>query len=97
MTFEELKQTDWYKSRPKVIQQAMDILPPIHYYRFKSTGKQCFIHSFKEPRSGKLEDVTVTVRKTGTGGPLAEMGLGVLDRHIVFGVPLDDLEPIKTD
>lgn len=93
VTLEELKQTDWYKERPKVIQEAICKKPPIRMYKFKDSGKQCYIHSYEEPNSDKLEDVTCTVQKTGKGGPLAEMGLGSLDTNGVFGVPLDDLEP----
>ena len=93
MTLRELKETDWYKERPVVIQQAVCILPPICLYKFKSSGKQCIIYSFEESASCKLEDVTVTVIKTGVGGALAEMGLGSLDKNGVFGVKLDDLEP----
>lgn len=93
-TLQELQESDWYKSRPEVIRQAIDKMgDPNKMLRMKSTGKQCWIYSFEEPHSGKLEDVTVTVRKTGVGGSLAMMGLGALDTNDVFGVKLDDLEP----
>lgn len=92
MTLEELKQSDWYKERPEVIQQAVNTLPPIHYYRVKETGKQCYIVSYEEPESGQVEDVTVTVQKTGKGGYMEKLGLGVLDTNQVFGYKLDDLE-----
>lgn len=93
MTLEELKQHDWYKSRSLLIQQAIEILPPTKLYKFKNNGKQCYIQSFEEPESGKLEDVTVTVQKTGVGGAMAEMGMGVLDTNAVFGLNLYDLKP----
>lgn len=92
MTLEELKETDWYKERPLVIQQAIDKLPPIHLYKFKDSGKQCHVISFEEPESGKLEDVTCTVQKTGNGGAMDKMGLGMLDRNAVFGCSLNDFE-----
>jgi hypothetical protein len=92
MTLEELKQHAWYKSRPEVIQRAIDKLPPIHLYKVKSTGKQCYIVSYEEPESGKVEDVTITVQKTGKGGSLEKMGLGALDTNQVFGYKLDDME-----
>lgn len=92
MTLEDLKQSDWYKERPLVIQQAIDIIPPTQLYKFKDSGKQCAIMSYEEPESGKLEDVTCTVAKTGIGGAMAHMGLGNLDTNGVFGVKLDDLE-----
>ena len=93
MTLKQLKQSDWYKERPLLIQQAIEILPPIQLYKFKTTGKQCYIVSFEEPESSKLEDVTVTVQKTGVGGSMAEMGMGSLDTNAVFGLSLTDLEP----
>jgi len=93
MTLEELKQTEWYQGKPEVIKQAIELLPPIHLYKFKDSGKQCYIISIEEPDSGKIEDITFTVQKTGIGGPMAEMGLGELDIHDVFGVKISDLEP----
>ena len=93
MTLEELQQSNWYKERPLLIQQAIKILPPIQLYKFKNSGKQCYIQSFEEPKSGKLEDVTVTVQKTGVGGAMAEMGMGSLDINAVFGLSLNDLTP----
>lgn len=94
MTQEELKQTEWYQERPQVIKEAIDKLPPIQLYKFKSSGKQCQIISYEEPESGKLEDVTCTIVKTGVGGCLDDAGLGELDKgQGVFGVKLDDLEP----
>ena len=92
MTLEELKQDDRYKEFPILIQQAIEILPPTKLYKFKNSWKQCYIQSFEEPESGKIEDVTVTVQKTGVGGAMAEMGLSVLDTNAVFGVGLYDLE-----
>jgi len=95
MTLSEIQQSEWYLSRPPVIQQAIDILPPGQLYQFKDSGKQCTIYSYDEPESGLIEDVTVTVNKTGIGGALASMGLGALDTNSVFGVKLSDLEPWK--
>jgi len=92
MELQELKQTDWYKERPKVIQKAIDLLPPTKMYRFKDIKKQCQLISFEEPESKKIEDVTATVQKTGVGGVMDEMGLGSLDTNQVFGVKLTDLE-----
>ena len=92
MTLEELKQDDWYKSRSLVIQQAIDILPPIQLYKLKDSGKQCYIRSYEEPESGKIEDVTVTVVKKTDYGIMAEMGNGVLGNSYC-GLSLDDLKP----
>ena len=92
MELQELKQTDWYKERPAVIQDAIDLLPPTKIYRFKESKKQCHLISYEEPYSKKLDDVTVTVQKTGVGGVMDEMGIGSLDTNQVFGVKLTDLE-----
>lgn len=92
MELQDLKQTEWYKERPVVIQKAIDLLPPTKLYRFKDSKKQCQLISFEEPKSNKLEDVTVTVQKTGVGGGMDEMGLAGLEDNQVFGVKLTDLE-----
>ena len=92
MTHKELKQTDWYKERPIIIQNAIDLLPPIKTYRFKDSKKQCQIISFEEPKSGKFEDITITVQKTGVGGVMDKVGLGDLDTNQVFGVKINELE-----
>ena len=93
MTLEQLKQSAWFSARPEVIQQAIIKRSPLELYKFKDSGKQCQIISYEEPESGKIEDVTCTVQKTGVGGAMAEMGMGALDTNGVFGVKLDDLEP----
>ena len=92
MTLEELKETDWYNERPAIIQQAINILSPTEMYKFKTTGKECYIISYEEPESGNVEDVTLTVQKTGKGGAMEKLGLSSLDTNQVFGVKLDDLE-----
>lgn len=94
MTLEELKQTDWYEEKPKVIKKAICKLPPIQIYKFKNSDKQCIILSFEEPESGKLKDVTCTVKKTGIGGALEALGLSMFDTNYVSNVKLDDLEPL---
>lgn len=88
-----LKDSDWYRARPEVIRQAIDLYP-LQMYRFKSSGKHCYIIGYEEPESDRLEDVTLIVQKTGEGGALAEMGLGELDTNQVFGVKPTDLEPL---
>lgn len=92
---ERLKESDWYKERPQLIKAAIEIAPPTQYYKLKFNSKQCFIVSYDEPESQLLEDVTVTVQKTGVGGAMASMGLGQLDTNQVFGVKLTDLIPYE--
>jgi hypothetical protein len=96
MTFDELIKTDWYLTRPKRVKDAINKLPPTNLYRFKDSKKQCYIVSYEEPHS-ETEPITVTVQKTGVGGNLALMGLGVLDTNKVFDVSLDNLEKWTDD
>lgn len=95
MTLEEFKETDWYKERPEIIKQAICLLPPMQLYKFKESGYQCYIVSYEEPDPSDemFKTVTVTVQKTGVGGPLAGTGFERLNTNGVFGVKLDDLEP----
>lgn len=94
MTIEEIRETDWYKSRPEIIRQAIDLVPPNQLYKVKDTGKQCLIISIEEPESGRLEDVTFTIQKTGVGGSFEGTLLEQLDtRFQVFGLKREDLEP----
>lgn len=91
-TIEELRETDWYKSRPDIIKAAIEEKNPMVLYKFKNSGKQCHIHSYDEPTDDEPQVVTVTVQKTGKGGYLDSLGMGHLDTNKVFGVKLDDLE-----
>lgn len=87
-TMQTVVDSEWFHTRPKVIQDAIIKLPPTRYYSLN--GRQCFIIAYSEPESRKKE-VTVRVQKTGVGGPMAEMGLGSLDQNQVFGIKLSDL------
>lgn len=92
-SLEEFKETDWYKERPELIKEAIELLPPTTLYKLKSSGKQCRIICYDEPKSGLIEDVTVIVEKSGIGGALSEMGLGVVDKGgEVSGIKLNELE-----
>ena len=88
----DIKESDWYKERPKIIQKAINLLSPAKLYKIKSSGKQCHLISYYEPHSEKFCDVTLTVQKTGIGGAMAKMGLSTLDTNQVFGVKITDLE-----
>ena len=91
MTMEDVKKDKWYLSRPKVIQDFMDIVSPIRPHKFKDSGKHCYVVSIQEPISGKLEDVSCTVTKTGYGGAT---GFNPLDTNSVFGIKPADIEPL---
>lgn len=88
MTLEEFKETEWYKERPDIIKQVIEKIPPIQLYQFKNSGHQCVIYCYDEPESGKVEDITVKVDKTGAGSLFPEV-----NKYRVFGVKPDDLEP----
>lgn len=90
MTIKEIIKSDWFKERPKIIQEVIKKLSPTEMYSLN--GKQCHIISYEEPESGLVEDITVTVQKTGVGGPLAEMGMGILDTNQVFDIKPEDLK-----
>lgn len=90
METEDITKSDWFKERPKIIQEAIENLPPTNLYSLN--GKQCHIISYEEPESGLSKDVTVMVQKTGVGGVLAEMGMGELDTNRVFGIKPEDLK-----
>lgn len=92
-TIEELRETDWYRSRPDIIKAAIEEKNPMVLYKFKNSGKQCFIYSYEEPAEDQPQVVTVTVQKTGKGGFMDYMGMGHFDVNQVFGVKMDDLEP----
>lgn len=84
---------EWFKKRPKIIQEAILKRPPDKTYQFITSKKQCYIISYQEP-SSPGNAVTLVVQKTGTGGPLAAMGLSAIDQNQVFGVQLDDIEEV---
>lgn len=90
---EILYNSEWFKTRPQIIKDAIVKLPPTKLYRLKETGKQCKLYSYTEPNDDN-EEVTVTVILTGVGGPLDGTGFEKLDEGLrVFGYKLDDLEP----
>ena len=80
---------DWLKDRPECIKQAALEKPPGQKYSLY--GKECYIISYEEPESGRTEDVTVTVQKTGRGKGMTQF------TNKVFGVKLGDLIPWKDE
>lgn len=38
--FEEFKKDEWYKTRPQVVKDAIEILLPIQFYMFKDSKKE---------------------------------------------------------
>lgn len=82
-----VQDTDWYKARPLLIQQKIDLYPPDRLYRMKSTQQIVYLYSYEENDDGLCETCTITI--TRKFNPTC-----VLDRR-VFGVRLDDLEEVE--
>ena len=93
-TLSEFKTSEWYLTRPETIRKAIDLLPPVILYQWKTNKKQCYIIGYTEPNDKELE-VTLIVQKTGIGGLMAAMGLSSIDKNQVFGVHINDLEPVN--
>lgn len=75
---------EWYRTRPKAVQEAMDRLPPWNTYRLKETGQTGRLYSYEEHSDG-----SVTVKfDTDATWPMV---VG----HRVSGVPLDQLELVE--
>ena len=91
---EELQNSDWYKTRPEIIQRTIDNYSPFDLFEFKDSKKQCHIIAYTEPDED-FSEVTLMVQKTGIGGVMYDLGLGSLDIYKVFGVKLTDLNKIK--
>lgn len=93
MLLKEFQQSDYYKSRPAIVQEVFDILPPYGIYKLTKTGVQCVIYEVSQPESGDLDDVKLSVLQTGVGGIFFDLGLGSIEKGVkITGVLIDDLE-----
>jgi hypothetical protein len=93
-SIQEIMESDWYKTRPEAIQQAIVKMPPTVMYRFKDSKKECYILAYTEGDT-ENDPVTLVVQKTGKGGILSTLGMPELDTNQVFEVSIDDLELIE--
>jgi hypothetical protein len=81
----ELQASGWFLTRPPHIQAAILRCPPIHLYRIKNSGPGYGpLYSYDGHEGGR---VTVTLN----------LIYEVLLPRRVFGIPLDDLEPLSAD
>lgn len=48
LTMETVKESAFYKTRPKHIQELIDKVPPTHHYKINDTGHICTIYSYQE-------------------------------------------------
>lgn len=58
---EQLKETEWYKTRPPVIQKAIDMFDPTKLYKIIETGEECRILGYNEMEGQLIEDVTFII------------------------------------
>jgi len=92
---EEFFESEWFLTRPEYLREFIKEYPPA-YYKFKDSGKECYIIGYEESFENPVkENITIIVQKTGKGGPMAEMGLGMLDTNQVFGVKPESLIKIE--
>ena len=98
MTLEELHNTDFYKTAVDIVKKAIDYIPPTMMYKFKDSGKQCYILSYDfNDEDTDFMKVTLTVQKTGKDASMTPLGFENLHQNKVFNVKLDDLEPWETN
>ncbi len=81
---EELKASEWFKSRPPAVKKAVEKHPPHLIYRMKSTGHRVRLYSYSE-KDGKCTECQVLVLK--------DLNPGIIFERRVFGIELDDLMP----
>ena len=80
----ELYQSEWFKSRPKIVQKAIIDYPPGYFYILKSTGQKVRLYSYTENKKGCTECTILILKEDNPDREDVE--------RKVFGVPLDDLE-----
>lgn len=90
----DLMKTAWFQGRPEVIKRAIETRPPVIGYWLDDKGY--YIVSYHEPESGKLEDVTVTIRGNGKykNIPPAQWPNAIHHSETISGVKLTELEPM---
>lgn len=88
----EVLGSDWYQSRPAIVQSAIRRYPPHLTYRLETTGQHVRIYSYDEGPDGSCETCTVTVLSDPRGPVSNAMTVGCN----VFGIPLSDLTPLPT-
>lgn len=82
-----VRETDWYKSRPAAVQRRIDEYPPTHLYRMRDTGQLVRLHAYSEGKDGACATCdTCQVVVSRRYNP------GVVMERIVFGVQFANLE-----
>lgn len=61
LTLEQLKQTEWFKERPEVIQKTICKFMPTNLYKFIETDEDCRIIGYTEYEGELEEDVTFII------------------------------------
>ena len=81
---DEIKRSDWYKERPKVIQEMICKIPPSAVI-LKKTKQIGEVHSYNE-------DGTISVVIHPEDNPFVKCPCD--EPYEVFGIPVDDLIPL---
>jgi len=102
-----MKADEWYQSRPKIIQEALDLRPPFFLYEMSlkcGNYHNVVIYSFSEPGEEQhkcdFEDTKAIIMNTHVMATVVVLQkynphkILAFERR-VFGIRLDELEPIR--
>ena len=87
MSVEQIRETEWYQTRPPAVQQRIDACPPTQFYRLKTTGQIVPIYSYEVNHQGECNTCKVQV--------LRQYNPEVVLDRTVFNVPFENLEAIE--
>lgn len=85
---EELYASDWFRSRPQSVQEAIRAYPPMKHYLLNGTHV-VNIQSYEEDDDGACTTCRVCIAQENNPHMVLAM------ERSVFGVRLDKLEPFK--
>jgi hypothetical protein len=85
----DIQETEWYQSRPPLIQRRIDEYPPLHLYRRKSTGHRVIIHGYDEGEDGRCTTCTIRILRLYNPDHIVAM------ERYVSGIPYEDLEQLE--
>jgi hypothetical protein len=82
----DIEETEWYQTRPPLIQQRIDEYPPLYLYRRKSNGYIVALHAYDEGEDRLCTICTVLVLQ------MYNPHKNIVTERRVFEIPFDDLE-----
>lgn len=80
ISMKKILNSEWYKERPRAVQQAIRMYPP-GWYKM-NTGQEVRLYSYEENKKGKCKTCKVVV----------ESPFGEHLNRFMFGVPFTDLK-----